>query len=71
MIKRILITSAITLLCNLLTACGGAFSDYSDAELRKAFRECDYNKLSPAGAQRCNNIKKECSIRRKDSGFRC
>ncbi|KZY31816.1 MULTISPECIES: hypothetical protein [unclassified Oleiphilus] len=55
----------------LLSSCGGAFSGYSDAELRKAYRDCDYNKLSPAGAQRCNNIKKECDSRRKDKGFRC
>ncbi len=59
----------ITLLT--LSACGGPFADYSNRDLRKEFRSCNYERLSPAGAQRCNNIKKECEKRFKDNGFRC
>jgi len=55
----------------VLTACNGPFSDYSASDLRKEYRECDYSRLTAAGAQRCNNLKKECDKRRKDTGFRC
>jgi len=55
----------------VLNGCGGHFSSYSDQDLRKEFRKCDYGKLSPGGAQRCLNIEKECKIRLKEKGFRC
>ena len=55
----------------ILTACNGPFSDYSNFDLKKEYSKCNYNTLSPAGAQRCNNIKKECEIRKEESGFRC
>jgi hypothetical protein len=56
---------------SLLAACSGPFSDYSNFDLKKEYNKCDYNRLTPAGAQRCNNIKKECEIRKEETGFRC
>jgi hypothetical protein len=55
----------------LLTACNGPFSDYTNFDLKKEYTKCDYNRLTAAGAQRCNNIKKECEVRKEESGFRC
>lgn len=54
-----------------VTACSGPFSDLSNFDLKKEYNQCDYNKLTAAGAQRCNNIKKECDVRKKANGFRC
>ncbi len=54
-----------------LSACSGPFADYSDNDLREEFRKCDFDRLSPAGAQRCLNIQKECEARKKDRGLRC
>jgi len=59
------------IITSLLNACSGPFSDYSNNDLKREFSKCDYNKLSPAGAQRCNNIKKECDLRKAESGLRC
>jgi len=66
--------SSISLMISLvilLNGCGGAYSKYSDADLKEMFRKCDYSKLTAAGAQRCNNIKKECKKRKEDKGLRC
>lgn len=54
-----------------LSACNGPFSDYSNYDLSSAYDKCDFSKLTAAGAQRCNNIKKECDKRKEESGFRC
>ncbi len=64
-------TSGILIFTLFLTACNGPFSDYNNLDLKKEFSKCDYSRLSPAGAQRCNNIKKECELRKEESGFRC
>jgi hypothetical protein len=56
---------------SILLACNGPYSDYSNFDLKKEYNNCDYNKLTAAGAQRCNNIKKECDVRKEKSGFRC
>mgnify|MGYP003631161809 CR=1 FL=1 len=62
----------ITMLVVLsLSACSGPFSDYSNYDLKDIYEKCDFNKLTAAGAQRCNNIQKECDKRKKESGFRC
>jgi len=61
----------ILTIASLLTACSGPFSDYTNFDLKKEYNKCDYNRLTAAGAQRCNNIKKECDIRKEKSGFRC
>ena len=63
--------SIITLLVTTLSACDGPFGDYSNYDLGQAYGKCDFNKLTAAGAQRCNNIKKECDKRKDESGFRC
>jgi len=55
----------------LFTACDGAYSEYSDYDLKEMYGKCDYNKLTAAGAQRCNNIKKECDTRQKEKRLRC
>ena len=59
------------ILCSWLSACNGAYSKYSDYDLKEMYRKCDYNKLTAAGAQRCNNIKKECNKRKEEKGLRC
>lgn len=64
-------TLTLTILSILLSACDGPFSDYGNYDLKEMYRKCDFNKLNAAGAQRCNNIKKECDKRKKESGFRC
>ena len=70
--RNIAMQSLLALLCtSVLSACSGPFSDYSDYELKRAYGECDYDNLSPAGAQRCLNIEKECEKRKKESGLRC
>ena len=66
--KNILTLIIFTL---LLTGCGGPFSDYSNHDLREVYGKCDFNKLTGAGAQRCNNLKKECDKRKSETGFRC
>ena len=55
----------------MLTACNGPYSDHTNFDLKKEFNKCDYNRLNAAGAQRCNNIKKECDVRKEKNGFRC
>jgi hypothetical protein len=55
----------------LLSACNGPYSGDSNFDLKTKYRGCDFSKLSAAGAQRCNNIKKECDKRKADTGFRC
>ncbi|MBK8973791.1 MAG: hypothetical protein IPM37_21440 [Hahellaceae bacterium] len=56
-----------------LCACdsGGSFGDYSNYELSKEHQACQTPNLSPAGAQRCNNIERECKKRKKESAYRC
>ena len=54
-----------------LAACDGPFNDYSNYDLSQAYNKCTTSELSAAGIQRCNNIKKECAKRKRDSGFRC
>jgi len=61
----------ILTISSILTACSGPFSDYTNFDLKKEYNKCDYSRLSAAGAQRCNNIKKECKARKEKSGFRC
>ena len=61
----------ILTISSILTACSGPFSDYTNFDLKKEYNKCDYSRLSAAGAQRCNNIKKECEVRKEKSGFRC
>ena len=55
----------------LLSACDGPYSKYNNFDLKSEYSKCDYNKFTAAGAQRCNNIKKECDLRKKESNFRC
>ena len=55
----------------MLSACNGPFNDYGNYDLSQAYNKCDFNKLTAAGAQRCNNIKKECEKRKEESGFKC
>ena len=64
-------TTSWVFLIVILSACNGPFSDYSNYDLSQAYDKCDFNKLTAAGAQRCNNIKKECDKRKDESGFRC
>jgi hypothetical protein len=59
------------LLSFCLSGCDGPFSKYSDQELRQEFDKCDFDKLNAAGAQRCQNIIKECEKRKTKTGFRC
>lgn len=61
----------ILTIASLLTACSGPFSDYTNFDLKKEYSKCDYNSLTAAGAQRCNNIKKECEVRKEEIDFRC
>lgn len=66
------VKSTIVMLFSIsLSACSGPFSDYSNYDLSNAYNKCDFNKLTAAGAQRCNNIKKECDKRKSELGFRC
>lgn len=67
-LKRIAI---INLLILSLSACSGPFADYSNFDLSTEYRKCDFDKLTAAGAQRCNNIKQECDKRKAETGFRC
>jgi len=71
MLKKITTTSITLLLAATLCGCNGAYSEFSDADLKDMYRKCDYSKLTAAGAQRCNNIKKECAKRKEDKGLRC
>ncbi|MFT7185688.1 MAG: hypothetical protein ACI84K_001071 [Pseudohongiellaceae bacterium] len=68
--KTVQILQILTI-SSILIACNGPFGDYTNFDLKKEYNKCDYNRLSPAGAQRCNNLKKECGIRKEKSGFRC
>lgn len=54
-----------------LSGCDGPYAKYSDYDLKEMYGKCDFNKLTAAGAQRCNNIKKECDKRKEDKGLRC
>ncbi|WP_369602813.1 hypothetical protein AAIA72_07660 [Hahella sp. SMD15-11] len=47
------------------------FENYSNYELSQEYQSCQRGGLSPAGAQRCNNIIKECEIRKEEKNFRC
>lgn len=67
----ILKAMTFTFLIAMLCACNGPFNDYSNYDLSQAYDKCDFSKLTAAGAQRCNNIKKECDKRKDESGFRC
>jgi len=71
MLKKLTTTTITLILTTALAGCNGAYHDYSDADLKDMYRKCDYSKLTAAGAQRCNNIKKECLKRKEDKGLRC
>lgn len=64
-------TTTVIFFTAMLSACNGPFNDYGNYDLSQAYNKCDFNKLTAAGAQRCNNIKKECEKRKEESGFKC
>ncbi|RMF19129.1 MAG: hypothetical protein D6758_02685 [Gammaproteobacteria bacterium] len=64
--------AALLLATGLLSGCDSrSFEGYSNYELSREYADCKRGGLSPAGAQRCNNIEKECEIRKQEKGFRC
>lgn len=56
-----------------LSACDGrnSFSNYSNYDLSQEYQKCQRGGLSPAGAQRCNNVEAECKRRKEESNYRC
>ena len=64
---------ALPLFTGLLAGCdsGSSFTSYSNYELSEAWQECKSGGQNVAGAQRCNNIERECQRRKEEKNFRC
>ncbi|WP_148212519.1 hypothetical protein [Hahella chejuensis] len=70
---QVYLVNALSIFPLLLTGCDGGtpFTELSNYELSMEYRACQKEGLSPGGAQRCNNIERECDIRREEKNFRC
>ncbi|MDX1692952.1 MAG: hypothetical protein R3208_04255 [Ketobacteraceae bacterium] len=54
----------------MLGACSESpYAGYSDMELQEAHHKCENaDSLSPGGAIRCDNVRRECQSRAKEKG---
>lgn len=54
----------------MLAGCSeGPYAGYSDSDLQDEYHKCENaGSLSPGGAIRCDNVRRECKSRAKDKG---